>query len=69
MGIFVEEAAAFIIGGVIGAAVLYQKDMYNADKVRFILFCGCLLLALIGVLDVIFDHVTTDTGGPQQATP
>lgn len=69
MGIFVEEAAAFIIGGIIGAAVLYQKNMYPEDKWRLLLFAGCLLLAAIGILDVILDHVDTSDTGPQQATP
>ena len=66
MGIFVEEAAAFIIGGLIGAAILYTKGI-EADLFRLILFVLCLGLALFGILDVLIDHVGADE--PQAATP
>lgn len=70
MGIFVEEAAAFIISGFISAAALYEKDIYNTDKVRFIFFICMLVLGIFGVLDVAVDHLfEDDTAGPQQATP
>lgn len=58
MGIFVEEAAAFIIGGLIGAALLFTKD--TADVFKLILFILCLGLALFGILDVAVDHLGAD---------
>ena len=69
MGIFVEEAAAFIIGGFMSAAILYTQD-YRTDLFKFIFFICMLILGIFGVLDVAIDHLfEDDTAGPQQATP
>jgi len=68
MGIFVEEAAAFIIGGLIGAAILTPKEGTNVTlTLGFVLFAVCLILAAFGILDVAIDHLGSDT--PQTAAP
>lgn len=69
MGIFVEEAAAFMIGGFVSAAILYTQD-WRADTFKFVLFICMLILGIFGVLDVAVDHLFgDDPTGPQQATP
>lgn len=70
MGIFVEETAAFIMGGFISAAVIYTKiDRKAIDGFLLILFVFFMVLGAIGLLDVAIDHLIDDTAGPQQATP
>lgn len=69
MGIFVEEAAAFI-NCFIAAAVIYTKiDRKNIDGFLLILFVFFMALGVFGLADVAVDHLVDDTGGPQQATP
>lgn len=69
MGIFVEEAAAFIIAGFVSAAILYTQE-WRTDTVRFVFFVCMLVLGIFGVLDVAVDHLFgDDPAGPQQATP
>ena len=64
MGIFVEEAAAFITAGLIAAAILLPKEDKEAPAVKltlgFILFALCLILVAIGVADVALDHLLVD---------
>lgn len=68
MGIFVEEAAAFIIGGLIGAAILCPREGVAVTlTLGFVLFAVCLILAAFGILDVAIDHLGSDT--PQARTP
>lgn len=71
MGIFVEEASAFIVGGFIAAAVIYTKiDRKAIDGALLILFVFFMVLGIFGLLDVAVDHLfEDDTAGPQQATP
>lgn len=73
MGIFVEETAAFIIGGIIGGALLYINLRAKTEGPRETYILGwvflvvCLILAVIGVMDVAIDHLGSDA--PQAATP